>query len=68
MYGIDILLPAIFLLASGFFVILACRFTHSLCNHLYFQRRKQACDDGRACPCAVLHGGCDADDFRIKAK
>jgi len=28
MYGIDILLPAIFLLASGFFVILACRFTH----------------------------------------
>lgn len=28
MHGIEILLPAIFLLASGFFVILACRFTH----------------------------------------
>lgn len=28
MYGIDLLLPAIFLLASGFLVILVCRFTH----------------------------------------
>jgi len=28
MYGIDILIPATVLLASGFFVILACRFTH----------------------------------------